>query len=99
MRVALLHKIAFTDNLFPRRVRLLRLGGLDEIRRRQERAKAEPDHEDLRRPYGNGGGLRSAPDRRDDRAALPNGSPRPEVCDRERQRSLEERWGSNQRFR
>ena len=99
MRVAPVHKTALTEGLLPRRVRLLRLGGLDEIRRRQERAKAEPDHEDLRRPYRNGGGLRPAPDRLDDCAVLPTGSRRPEVCDRQRQRSLEERRGNNQRFR
>ncbi len=84
MRVAPVHKTALTEGLLPRRVRLLRLGGLDEIRRRQERAKAEPDHEDLRRPYRNGGGLRPAPDHLDDRAVPPTGSRRPEVCDRER---------------
>ena len=78
---------------------ILRVGGLDKIRHRQKCAKADPDHEDFAGLIAMAAacGLRQivltiVPCFRMARAV-------PEVCDRERQRSLEERWGSNQRFR
>jgi hypothetical protein len=49
MRAARVRKIAFADRQLPRGVRVLRLGSLDEVRHRQKCAKAEPEHEDLRR--------------------------------------------------
>jgi hypothetical protein len=40
MGIAPLHKIALTEGLLPRRVRLLRVGDLNGIRHRQKRANA-----------------------------------------------------------